>query len=730
MTERTVTAKTCFVFPLVLLVGLADPGHGQQPVSRADSVRRADSIRVARHRLSTVVVNETRLSSVDERTPSRVDDLDVSRAIQGPEAIANALLALPGASAFNDQGARLQPQIMVRGFAVSSVVGSPQGVGVFLNGVRVNEPDAQEVDFDLLPSAAVDRATLVRGSNVLFGRNSLGGTILFTTRRGGDRPEAELTVGGGSYGDQVLTATAGGKRAGIDGFVAFTGENEIGWRHATSANARNVFATIGHQWGPSHESGDIALDLGYAHDRIFEAGSLPLSYLQINPRINYTPGDFFDPDAANLTLRGNEPFAGGIFRGTVFGRRNNVEQFNGNVPPPNTDGFTRNRSGGTTLEWTRPLTIGAVPVGITFGGEYSRESAHIVLLSVGAGAPDSTTTDATIHQDNAATYAQAILSVARGLDLAAGLRADYVHIPYRDGLDATNDGTSMYRRLSPEVGLSYQVTDALKIFAAYKSGFRAPAPLELACANANAPCSLPFSLGNDPPLAPVTTHDYEGGANLERGRHLALSLDAFWTDVSNDIVLGSPNLTQSYFLNAPKTRRGGVEVSGAVPLSAGFRAFGSYGYVAATYQSTVQIATSDTNPQPTKPGDIIPLSPLHRGRVGLTLDRVLGPVALSGIFDVKAYSGQYMRGDESNQRQRVPGYAVAGFGGSAVYNRYTLTIGVENLFDRSNYTYGIEAQNQLGPYGSNQLPNDAAPVEPFYTPGYARRISVTVSTRM
>ena len=50
---------------------------------------------------------------------------------------------------------------------------------MFLDGIRLNEPDAQEVDFDLIPSAALATSTLDRGSNVLFGRNSLGGTLLF-----------------------------------------------------------------------------------------------------------------------------------------------------------------------------------------------------------------------------------------------------------------------------------------------------------------------------------------------------------------------------------------------------------------------------------------------------------------------------------------------------------------------------------------------------------------------
>src|SRR5580698_8474866 len=321
--------------------------------ARADSIRRADSVR-NQHRLPTVVVNGTRLTDVDERTPSQVEQLNLTKApIPSPEAITNALLRLPGVTLYDDQGTRLQPELEVRGFSTSSIVGTPQGIGVFLDGIRVNEPDAQEVDFDLLPMAAIDKSSLDRGSNVLFGRNSLGGTLLMTTKRGSDTPEASAEVGGGSFGEQIATVTAGGKLGGIDGFIAATGENEIGWKNFSSGNTRNLFATIGHQWGPSHDSGDVALDVQYGLDRIYEVGSLPIAYNAINPRYDYSGGDFFNPDALDADLRGNALGFGGIFRGTIFGRRNNVNQFNGNVPPPNSDGFTDNLTGGGTLEWTR-----------------------------------------------------------------------------------------------------------------------------------------------------------------------------------------------------------------------------------------------------------------------------------------------------------------------------------------------------------------------------------------
>lgn len=712
----------------IILAAVVAAGRMGAQQTTADSAR-ADSVRRAKARLAPVVVTGTRLSEADERTPAQVEQINVQKQIPGPEALTNALLTLPGISYFDDQGARLQPELEVRGFTASPVVGNPQGVSVFLDGVRVNEPDAQEVNFDLLPSAAIDGATLVRGSNVLFGRNSLGGTILLTTRRGTDKPEAELSIGGGSFGEQMLSATAGGKLGGIDGFIAFTGENEVGWRQATSSNTRNVFATIGHQWGPTHDSGDIALDVLYGHDKIYEAGSLPQSYIAISPKINYTPGDFFGPEALDLTLRGNEPVGGGILRGTVFGRRLNYTQFNGNVPPPNTNDVTQNLSGGGTLEWTRPFLIGTIPVGFTVGTEYSRESAHIVLINVGGGLPDSITTAATIHQDNAAAYAQAVVSVTPRLNITGGLRYDYVHIPFRDSLDAGNDGTNTYDRVSPEIGATYQFTDEFKAYVAYKSGFRAPAPLELACANPSAPCSLPFSLGADPALKPVSTRDYEGGFDYDFSRRTFIDVDAFWTDVDNDILYASPNLTQEYFLNVPKTRRAGIEASGQLGLPAGFRLEGSYSYVAATYQSSVLIATSDSNPQPTKPGDFFPLSPRHRGRVGAGYGHLFGPVLVDGDCGVRGYSGQFLRGDEPNQRPEVPGYTVADLRGRLQYGRYGVEFAVENLFNRAYYSFGIEAQNYLGPYGQNNPPANP-PVEPFLTPGYARRFTVTLTAKL
>ena len=701
----------------------------QDTTAKRDTVR-ADSAARAAQRLERVVVTGTRLTDVDERIPSQVEPIDLLHQSPGPDAAFRSLQQLPGVTFYDDQGARLQPELEVRGFQLSPIVGTPQGVSVFLDGVRVNEPDAQEVNFDLLPMSAVDHAELVRGSQALFGRNSLGGALLLFTRRGTDTPSADMQVSGGSFGEQVGTLTAGATLHGIDGFVMGSASEEDGWRDATGARTRQLFATIGHRSTTGGaDTSDVAFSVLYARDKIHEAGSLPESWFDANPRRNYTPGDFFLPDLLQLSVRGFRGAWGGTLRGTAYFRRNDIEQFNTNVPPPNTDGFIANHSGGGTAEWTRPVLLGKLPAAVTIGGEYARQNVRFRLVNVQAGAPDSVATLAVVHEDDAAAYAQAVVNITRKVSATAALRADYVHIPFRDELDASNNGTNTYDRLSPFIGLTMNVSDDLRGFVAYKSAFRAPAPLELACASPDAPCSLPSALGADPALAPVVTHDYEAGFDLDLPNRTSLDVDGFWTDVSNDIVFAAPNLTQVYFVNIPHSRRAGVELSAQTALPWGGRLFGSYSYVASTFQSTVQIATADSNPVPARPGDQFPASPRHRGRVGVGITRVIGSAAIDAQLDLRAYSSQYLRGDEANRHAPVPGYAVSGLSVRTDLGRYQLQLMIDNLFNHLYRTFGAIAVNSLGPPGGAAPPDDEAPLENFFTPGLPRRVVVSISAR-
>jgi outer membrane receptor protein involved in Fe transport len=734
-----------------LTLASASGAAAQQRDSTAADTARTDTTRAdtaAAQRLAPTVVTGTRLSAVDERTPVQVDEIPIGQSPPGPTSAADVIARLPGVSIFDDQGTRAQPTLEIRGFRLSPVVGVSQGVSVFLDGVRINEPDAQEVDFDLIPMDAVAKAELVRGPGTLYGKNSLAGALVLTTKRGTYTPEASAAFEAGAFGYLGARVSAGGVIDDVDGFVMARGTEEDGYRDETAARTRQVFVNLGRK-GPSN---DLAMTVMYGHDRIYQAGSLPESWLRENPRANFTGGDFFEPELWHIAVRGERPFAGGTIRGNAFRRDNDYQQFNVNVDAPSTDAHVDNTSKGGTLEWTLPTVVAGMPLGLTLGAEYSRNDIAYRIFSVPTtDAPEfddecdqasGLCENARVDEDDAALYAQGVLSVTPALAITASMRGDYVRIPFRDLRDSGNDGTNTYRRFSPRLGVNYYIGPSVRGYAAVSTGFRAPAPLELACADEMSPCSLPFALGDDPPLDPATVVNYESGIDWEPREGAALDIVGFREDTRNEIVFVAAHTTTGFFQNLDRARRQGIEASGSLTLPAGFRIFGSYALIDATYQSPVLLASEMPEPDSARPGDRFPLSPRHRGSVGVEMTRPLGKSLIGAQLSVNAVSSQYLRGNDENLDDvnlapegndprvvsgSVSGYAVTNLRLSYERPHVSLTAHVQNLFDRDYETFGIFGENPSGPIGG---PRPAEPaLERFLNPGYPRTLSISVEIR-
>ena len=81
-------------------------------------------------------------------------------------------------------------------------------------------------------------------------------------------------------------------------------------------------------------------------------------------------------------------------------------------------------------------------------------------------------------------------------------------------------------------------------FAGYGRGFRSPVILEVSCADPEDPCQLPFELGPDPPLLPVTSDTWQAGLRVGRQRFRGEAV-GYWSEVENDILeAGSMNPDQ------------------------------------------------------------------------------------------------------------------------------------------------------------------------------------------
>jgi iron complex outermembrane recepter protein len=110
----------------------------------------------------------------------------------GPEAFSHTktpdffqamIQGIPFVSPSDQSGNPFQINVDYRGFTASPVQGTPQGIAVYQNGVRINESYRDLVNWDLIPEMAINRWTLMP-KNPVFGLNAIGGAVSIDMKNG------------------------------------------------------------------------------------------------------------------------------------------------------------------------------------------------------------------------------------------------------------------------------------------------------------------------------------------------------------------------------------------------------------------------------------------------------------------------------------------------------------------------------------------------------------------
>ena len=403
------------------------------------------------------------------------------------------------------------------------------------------------------------------------------------TDRGEGPPHGDLEVSGGSFGQAgVGGAPSREKRTnGWDYYLGGGYEREDGWRVGTSGRNFNGFLNLGH-FGVDR---GIGVQASAAKSTVRSAGSLPES-LYGDPQINFTPGDVDALNSEQLNLTGYVPVASGRGTLTIFGKRYDANRFNVNqAPDPNVTALTRTYTVGGTADWRRRLEIQSNSLSLRFGIDGSANWVHEQIINTasdavgdvggnaavaegGDGPQLGLTTDVKSPSWDLAGYGIADYTVKR-VTLSAGARYDYIRVPFQNQLESSDNTTNNFHHFSPRGGINVDLGSGKSIYGSVGGSFRAPAIVELACADPTASCPLPFALGDDPPLNPVRATTYEVGGKLLHGNML-FDGSLFRTDVRDEIFfIESPgSLVSGYFTNLDRTRREGV---GAVGHELGVR---------------------------------------------------------------------------------------------------------------------------------------------------------------
>lgn len=190
---------------------------------------------------------------------------------------------VPSGSLSDVQGNPFQEDFRYRGFAASPLQGTPEGIAVYQNGIRLNEPFGDTVNWDLVPPAAIEQAD-VWSNNPLFGLNALGGAVSLQMKNGFTWQGSEIDLRSGTFGDDGMTLQHGAQHGPFASYVALDGLADDGWRYHSPSDLARFYADLGWKSG----RGELHVVGGAASNFFGVIGPTPIQLLQNDPRAIWT----------------------------------------------------------------------------------------------------------------------------------------------------------------------------------------------------------------------------------------------------------------------------------------------------------------------------------------------------------------------------------------------------------------------------------------------------------
>lgn len=667
----------------------------------------------------------------------------------------SALNARLGSATINDvQNNPLQPDFQYRGFTASPLLGTPQGLAVYQNGVRVNEPFGDVLQWDLIPSFAIATASLVPGADPIYGLNALGGSLVLQMKDGFRAPGVRVSALGGSFSRYLTTAEYGhawGPWALYAGASVF---GEQGWRDHSDSSAKNLYLDL-RQREPDRE---IGVSATLASSNLRGNAPAPTELLGRDPNAVYTWPDITRNALFMLSVDMKQRLSeASALLATLYARHDQRNTLNGDAAEfqtcsdedgqprlCNEDGETlRDESGvdiatdqpfnavynttfttsdafGATVQFDTRATLASRPnhlvAGVSYDGSHSAflQRTEVGRLTLDRGVQagglnlsgDEFRTELEVQNHALGVFASDTWRILRPLALQASARLNVFDTQLEDQQGTALDGQQTFARVNPSIGLIYDIASALTLFASYGESNRAPSAAELACADPDEPCRVPNAFISDPPLEQVVSRSVEVGLRtrvVERVRPwLEGSLAVFGTRNQDDIlfVAGSRAGT-GYFRNAGNTQRIGLELSLASERGP-VRFYAAYTLLRATFEEDLELPGT-ANPHAAGGGDDDDaggsLAVDKGSRIpGLPAHTVKAGVSVNPIdalalgVSMVGQSSQPFRGDEGNYLAGVGGFVVLSAHASyRLFEPLKLFVRATNLLDTKYSTFGVLA---------------------------------------
>ena len=646
-----------------------------------------------------------------------------------------------------------QLEVNYRGYNATPIMGNPQGLSIYVDGVRQNMPFSNNVLWDTIPDFAIDDMQLVGGSNAVFGLNTLGGSLSMQTKSGRTFNKNAIEGSAGSWKRKTGLIESGGVSDDnrFDYYAGYSYFKEDSWRKPAPSEVQQGFAKLG------YEDEDTRIDLSYtlAHNSLTGNGMVPKYLLGEDLEGVHTIPDKTRSQYNQLQLAGTEFLSDTLLAsGNVYWRNLDQSTFNGDLNDEFCDDdaieegecteaeenenegvYNRSSTDSNAYGINGQLTFddnlfdrrNQFIVGSAF--EYSKVKFYQSEQEIATLDPDGTFSGEReeVEQNTGftgKTYTSSIFAtnnhaITDKWSINNSLRYNYVDIRNTDTLNGDDGAVSLsgdhdFDRLNPSVGLTFSPYDNLTTYGSYNEANRAPTSIELGCANPENPCTLPTQMADDPPLEQVVAKTFEAGA---RGRFASfLNSNTSWnisgySATNHDDILfiyTEANTTAGYFDNVEETTRKGIDVG----LSTAFETWTvsmNYNFVKAQYGTDLTLvsennSSADDGAIQVEDGDYLPNIPKHSFKLRTVYKP--DPAWYLGAT-VTAFSSSYMMGNENQEndssvnglQSEVPGYAVvnldAEYNFSSTLEGWKIYAKVSNLLDNKYYTGGRIAESRV-----------------------------------
>jgi len=629
-----------------------------------------------------------------------------------------------------------QPDVTYRGFSATPLLGMPQGIAIYMDGVRLNAPFGDNVHWDTIPQSAIASINLMPGSNPLFGLNTLGGALSIQSKNGFTHEGHSVQGYAGSHNRRAGEFESGGNDGTLGYFVTGNWFKEDGWRDHSESEVRQAFANVSYR----NDTSTLDLSLTATDNDLNGNGASPVELIAIDRAAVFTWPDNTQNKMQLLNLSASHWINDSLLAsGNAYYRNSKTDSFNGDGMPfeddgfgflededgnglldldgnaiPESDavnnrGFLKEQSGGLSGQLTFLKDISGMENQLVTGASYDRgtsdyrASTQVVDLTelrgttlVGPFVADSEVNVSSKNRSYSLFFTDT-LSVTDRLAVTLSGRYNNTEIKVTDNLDAasTINATHTFNRFNPAAGLTFAVNEQMTTYLNYSESSRAPTPSELGCSDEDAPCTLPNAFLADPPLEQVVAKSWEGGFRGTVANNVQWNVGLFTTTNHDDIIFNTTNAlsaSEGFFQNAGNTRRQGVEL-GLSGEQGAFSWGANYSYVDAEFRSPITL-NSEAHPNvdgngkiQVESGDKIPGIPAHN--LKLAADYSITPKFSFGA-DAILNSAQHYRGDESNQLDKISGYTVINLHADyKVTSNIKIFAKVDNLFDKDYANFGL-----------------------------------------